>query len=429
MRIYIAIFSIFAVVAHSLIFQETARAQSYGVDLRNTLMPASGGMGGTSVAAPQDCVSAINGNPAAMTQFKGTHMTLGGGWAEPTFDLTQGVDAPGIGVGQFSDKSTVPGSVVPAIGVIQELEGFPVPIFAGIGFVGAAGAGTNFVNAPESNGTAAYLLLLEAIPSLAIELTEKLSIGGSMFIGDGFSSGPFVGTSKMTNAYSLRGGCGVNYAYRNRSWVGAYYLSTQEFRFKDQVIPFRPPPVAGVPQTVNIGLPQQIGLGWASERFMDNRLLLAADALYFDWESAALFGDIYNNAWALQLGSQYTTKRNVQLRCGYAITENPMNTGRITSIDGINPGGPPSINYTKAQFSIPNIHRISAGVGAEVYPHVHLDVFAGGMFPATQQLGQTSVRLVSYWLGFGFTWHFDPCSSKRCLGSGCSKLPSTCGVL
>ena len=62
------------------------------------LMPASGGMAGTSVAAPQDCVSAINGNPAAMTQFKGSHMTLGGGWAESTFDLTQSVPAPGIGV-------------------------------------------------------------------------------------------------------------------------------------------------------------------------------------------------------------------------------------------------------------------------------------------------------------------------------------------
>ena len=163
-------------------------------------MPASGGMAGTSVAAPQDCVSAINGNPAAMTQFKGSHMTLGGGWAESTFDLTQSVPAPGIGVDPFSDKSTVPGSVVPAIGVTQELKGFSVPVFVGLGFVGAAGAGTNFVNAPESNGSASYLLMLEAIPSVAVELTDNLSIGGSMFIGDGFSSGPFVGTSKMTNA-------------------------------------------------------------------------------------------------------------------------------------------------------------------------------------------------------------------------------------
>ena len=174
-------------------------------------MPASGGMAGTSVAAPQDCVSAINGNPAAMTQFNGSRMTLGRGWAESTFELTQSVPAPGIGVDPFSDKSTVPGSVA-AIGVTQELKGFSVPVFLGIGFVGAAGAGTNFVNAPESNGSASYLLMLEAIPSVAIELTDNPSIGGSMFITDGFSSGPLVGTSKMTNAYSLRSRCGINYA-------------------------------------------------------------------------------------------------------------------------------------------------------------------------------------------------------------------------
>ena len=159
-------------------------------------MPASGGMAGTSVAAPQDCVSAINGNPATMTQFKGSHMTLGGGWAVSAFDLTQSVPAPGIGVDPFSDKSTVPGSVVPAIGATHELKGFPVPVFVGIGFVGAAGAGTNFVNAPESNGTASYLLMLEAIPSVAIELTDNLSIGGSMFIGDAFSSAPLLAQAR-----------------------------------------------------------------------------------------------------------------------------------------------------------------------------------------------------------------------------------------
>ena len=50
--------------------------------------------------------------------------------------------------------------------------------------------------------------------------------------------------------------------------------------------------------------------------------------------------------------------------------------------------------------------------GMEIYPHINLDVFAGGMFPATQTLGGTRVDLVSYWLGFGLTWHFDPCSNR-----------------
>jgi hypothetical protein len=37
-----------------------------------------------------------------------------------------------------------------------------------------------------------------------------------------------------------------------------------------------------------------------------------------------------------------------------------------------------------------------------------LDAFAGGMFPASEQLGRsTSVNVASYWVGLGFTWHFD----------------------
>ena len=54
---------------------------SFGIELHNTLMPASGGMGGVSIARPQDLTSAMNANPATMTQFRGTQVTFGGGWA------------------------------------------------------------------------------------------------------------------------------------------------------------------------------------------------------------------------------------------------------------------------------------------------------------------------------------------------------------
>lgn len=50
----------------------SVQAQTFGVELHNTLMPASGAMGGVSIARPQDFLSGVNGNPASMTQFKGT---------------------------------------------------------------------------------------------------------------------------------------------------------------------------------------------------------------------------------------------------------------------------------------------------------------------------------------------------------------------
>ncbi|MFZ4733751.1 MAG: hypothetical protein ACOYK7_14525, partial [Pirellulales bacterium] len=100
-------------VALLLLAAGPARGQSYGIDLRNTLMPASGGMAGTSVAAPQDFLSAINANPAALTQYEGTHFTIGGGFIEATANLTQTAPVPLLGVQPFSAKSSTPGAIVP----------------------------------------------------------------------------------------------------------------------------------------------------------------------------------------------------------------------------------------------------------------------------------------------------------------------------
>ncbi len=67
MRFLIFLFAVGLVAA----IAPTAFAQTYGVELHNTLMPASSGMGGTSFTQPQDIQSAIYGNPATMTQFAG----------------------------------------------------------------------------------------------------------------------------------------------------------------------------------------------------------------------------------------------------------------------------------------------------------------------------------------------------------------------
>ena len=93
-----------------------ASGQSLGVELHNTLMPASGGMGGVSIARPQDLTSAVNGNPATLTQFKGTQTLFGGAWAEPTFNMTQAsnipINSPTPLIEPFSGKSTAPGMPV-----------------------------------------------------------------------------------------------------------------------------------------------------------------------------------------------------------------------------------------------------------------------------------------------------------------------------
>jgi long-chain fatty acid transport protein len=397
----------------------SATAQTYGIDFRNTLMPASGGMAGTSVAAPQDFLSAINANPAALTQYEGTHFTIGGAFAEATVNLEQKAPLPLLGVAPFSAKSSTPGAVVPAIGVAQEVTGLPLPTTVGLAVLGAAGGGSSYVQEPASNATASYLLLLEFAPSVAVELTERLSIGATMFIGDGYASGPFVGTSGMTNAYALRGGFGLDYELGDATWLGAYYQSTQAFRFENEAILFS----ERRPRDVDMGLPQQVGMGIANESLLDGRLLVAADALYLDWRSAALFQNIYRGQWVMQLGTQYRATDRVKLRLGYALAQNPIDPTVGTRVAAIDvPGGVPAVKYLQAQFAIINEHRMAAGIGVTDFlmRGLDLDAFAGGMFPAGESLGDaTYVSVESYWIGLGFTWHFDrsPVSSRRSAGS------------
>jgi long-chain fatty acid transport protein len=397
----------------------SATAQTYGIDFRNTLMPASGGMAGTSVAAPQDFLSAINANPAALTQYEGTHFTIGGAFAEATVNLEQKASLPLLGVAPFSAKSSTPGAVVPAIGVAQEVTGLPLPTTVGLAVLGAAGGGSSYVQEPASNATASYLLLLQFAPSVAVELTERLSIGATMFIGDGYASGPFVGTSGMTNAYALRGGFGLDYELGDATWLGAYYQSTQAFRFENEAILFS----ERRPRDVDMGLPQQVGMGIANESLLDGRLLVAADALYLDWRSAALFQNIYRGQWVMQLGTQYRATDRVKLRLGYALAQNPIDPTVGTRVAAIDvPGGVPAVKYLQAQFAIINEHRMAAGIGVTDFlmRGLDLDAFAGGMFPAGESLGDaTYVSVESYWIGLGFTWHFDrsPVSSRRSAGS------------
>ncbi len=95
-----------AAIATAWVGATSATAQTYGIDFRNTLMPASGGMAGTSVAAPQDLLSAINANPAALTQCKGAHFTLGGAFAEVTVDLEQKTAIPRSRISSGSSRSS-----------------------------------------------------------------------------------------------------------------------------------------------------------------------------------------------------------------------------------------------------------------------------------------------------------------------------------
>jgi long-chain fatty acid transport protein len=276
--------------------------------------------------------------------------------------------------------------------------------------IGAAGAGTDFSKQPQSNGTTSYLSILEFASSAGAKITDRLSLGATMFIGTGFLDGPFVGDGSMTNAYALRGSVGLSYALTEATTFGMYYQSVQRFRFKDEVRLQQLDGSFGTSRDVHLSMPQSVGLGLANSSLMDGKLLLAADVLFLDWSSASLFRNIYIPQWVLQLGTQYSVNQRTKLRLGYAFAENPIDPTTGNSVGGIAvPGGVTAVKYLQAQFAVINQHRLSAGVGvSDVLPGVDFDAFAGGMFRASEQLGAfTNVNVESYWIGLGFTWRFD----------------------
>jgi long-chain fatty acid transport protein len=271
-----------------------AYGQSFGIELHNTMMPASGGMGGVSIARPQDLTSAINANPAALTQFRGTQFTFGGGWAEPTFNLTQTTN---IGLAPliepFSAKSTAPGTPVGNIGLTQDLTELGLPATLGIGFTTTAGGFVDYRHVPESHGTNSGQTIFNLPVALGVDLTDRLSAGASLSLGIAFFDGPFVGVGGMTPDYALRGTLGANYLLTDATTVGGYYQTAQSYTF-DNAFLLNP----GLGQTsidVNMDLPQNIGFGVANNALMDGRLLLGVDVVYKLWDEADLYRAIYDN--------------------------------------------------------------------------------------------------------------------------------------
>lgn len=408
----------------ALATNQAAWAQTFGVELHNTLMPASGGMAGTSIANPQDLTSALNGNPAAITQFRGTQFTFGGAWAEPTFNMNQKVPIvplpPPPLISPFTAKSSAPGLPAGNIGVTQDMSAYDLPITLGVGFVTTSGGFVDFRSVPTSNRTNSGLAMFSIPVTVGVQVAERLSFGATMAMGIAFFDGPFVGVSGMTPDYALRGTLGANYQLSQTTTIGTYYQTEQSYRFDDAFTAEVGPIL--IAQDVNMQMPQNVGIGIADTSLMEGRLLLAVDVIYKNWDATDLFGTLYDDQWVVQFGSQYTMGR-IKLRAGYAWAENPMDPAPGPNLGGIiEPGELPAVRYTQGLMAITGQHRLTVGVGiADVLPGVHMDIMAGGMFRDQEQLGEgTQTTVSSYWLGAGITWVFG---RGACEATGDCELP------
>ncbi len=388
---------------------QVAQAQGYGTDSQNVLTPAAGGMAGVSLAEPQDVPAAIFGNPATLTQFHGTQFTLGGAWVEGYPTVTN--DGSLNGGVPFSITSRTQGFAVPEIGVIQDLRPVGVAGDFGLGFAGLSGLGAEYRGKSPLNDVSSEYMVLGVNAAMGFQLSERLSVGAALTLGNGFEQLGFTGplaSSAMVNAYGLRGNFGLNYTLNPCNTVGVFYQTRLDFDFPNAVR------FGNTYHDLSVSQPETIGLGWANHSLMDGNLLIAADVYYKLWDSAPLWEDVFVNQWVFAVGTQLT-RGKLKYRLGYSYNSNPLNHSVGGSLDGFPVAQDVVQLFQASSTAVINQHRITAGIGRQGFliPNLDLDLFAGGLFNAHDNFGDSQASVAVYYVGMGLTWRFGDCSTQQ----------------
>ncbi len=379
-------------------------AQGFGTDTQNVLTPAAGGMAGTSLARPQDVPAAVFGNPATLTQFRGTQFTLGGAWVEGYPTVTRhGLPNPQDNV---SVTSRTQGFLNPAIAVAQDLRSLGLPGSMGLGLAGTSGLGAEYRGmAPGTslvNDFSSEYMVLGLNAGAGLELTDRLSAGASLTLGTGFEQLGLVSNSAMVHDYALRATLGVGYELNECNTLAFCYQTKEAFQFPNAVF------VNGAYRDLRLDQPETLGFGIANRGLMGGNLLLAADVYYKLWEDAAGYSDIFVNQWAFAFGAQLTHGR-LKYRAGYSYNTNPVNHNAGSSFSGMPILQDRLYLLQASETAIINQHRLTGGIGLAdfMFRGMDLDVFAGGLFKASDEFGpNTSSSVAVYYIGLGLTWRF-----------------------
>ena len=291
--------------------------------------PASRAMGGVGIAAPQDAISAVFSNPAAMCfapycpssefNFAGTIFT-------PKVDAK--VTLGGNPIQANGADNIYP---IPAIGLSTPItKTMPLWRF-GLAAYGVSGLGVDYRNTnldqqrfpnfggfPLVAGSYTQLSTMKFAPSIAFQPNSQFSVGlaahvdySTLDLGSGSSSG-----------YGFGAQLGIIYHPLDRLSLGATYTTPQKITYSN-VTDFDG---NGKNDNLDLEAPQQVGLG-VSFDLLPGKLLLELDGKWINWANAAGYKDFdWEDQWVFGLGVQYKATDKLILRAGYNYANNPLKT-------------------------------------------------------------------------------------------------------
>ena len=323
--------------------------------------PISRSMGGVGVASPQDSISAIFANPAAMcfgAYCPGSEATFAGTYFDPSVDSKADFSNMGQGVGE-SDSQMDP-FVVPAIGISTPLTS---RLRFGVGAYGVSGMGVNYKEEdPQYRNMYTKLEVMKFAPNLAYLVTSDFSVGASLSVSyqnldlgtggaHGYAYGAQLGALYRFNMFNF----GVSYTTPQKVTHENVFDFDEDGNFDD----------------LDLEAPQTMALGVSAEP--NDSLLVEFNTKWINWSDADGYKDFdWDDQWVFAVGGQYKVTRDFSLRIGYNYGKNPVNEH-----NGFNPMGSTNVQGTDVNNVSYEFFRI---VGFPAIIEHHLTLGAGYKF-------------------------------------------------
>ena len=232
------VFVVIGVLCFVLAISATAFASTNGTNLIG-IGPIARSMGGVGIAAPQDAISAIFANPAAMcfgAYCPGSEFNFAGTLfrPEPEAKVTVG----GVTASAKSDDKIYN---IPAIGFSVPIPVAPQIWRFGLAAYGVSGLGVDYRDtaidqpnffgpgAPLVAGSDTQLQTMKFAPGVAYQPTDRLSLGVALHID--YSSLDLGDGSTFNYGYGYQ--LGIIYRPTDVISLGASYVSPQKVKYEN----------------------------------------------------------------------------------------------------------------------------------------------------------------------------------------------------
>ena len=406
--------------------------------------PISRAMGGVGIAAPQDAISAVFSNPAAMchgafcpsnqVDFAGTGFMPNIHASIKTGTGPFGAFFPPLGFNVHSDPKLYP---IPALGISYSFPELPDWRF-GFGAYGVTGLGVDYrggfldqpnffgPGAPMAAGAFSNLQIMKFAPTVAYQVNHWLSVGAAFNIS--YSTVDLRNGSNSGFAPGVQVGAIVK-PHKDVS-IGLTYTSPQDVNHHS-VLPGPSTTPGGPPSQNSLALssPNNLGVG-VSWDVIPKKLLIETDFKWLNWANADGYRHFdWSDQYVVGIGAQYKPIPKLALRIGYNYGSNPVKPHHnFVGGNPMNPAAPPMTTIqgtpipvyyfeTFRTIGFPAIveHHLTLGIGYDITPHFAINV--GYMHAFQNSITSTGTNLASQptsikstlsenGVDFGLSWKF-----------------------